>query len=194
MQDENVNQIRQDISPDRKGSNKKKIILAVVLLVIAGLVLAWTVPAGYRYYMSKRPIPTWASQSALEERYAEQIGLLRKLAADPEKGQENCLTNFSSEIFKMQGFPEILVAELILPNEPGLVFFDKRIAKEATCYAEPGPEGKIDVVTIWYCKAYEGESYKVVQYQGEVTDTRGRKVGYVLKIDMEQLERLSGTQ
>ena len=175
-----------------KRSRSRRVVLLAALVVAAGLFLTWAIPAGYRLYMSRRPIPEYANQAALEMRYAEELSLLAKLAADPREG--GSLDVFQGEILKMKSRPEIIAAKLIFPGHFRWGVFDKHSPpgfKEATCYAEPGPGGKVDTVTIWYYEFKDGKTVEAVEYRGEVADARGRKAGYILRIDLAKLKQIA---
>jgi hypothetical protein len=163
----------------------RTLLIVVLLVAIALKGLRWLHDIGQR--------PPFASVSAIEQRYDEQLTYLRKLAlAGP--GPANATSINDPVNLRLFGREEILSAGITpISNTPGHSF-GTTLLTDSTPWKHRSTIGLLTtagveqpVVMLWNQEDADGQRRKLAIYSNRVIDPKGRQVEYFIEFDLDQL-------
>lgn len=164
-----------------------RTLLIIVLLVSIGL-------KGLRWLYEMGQPPPFASVSAIEQRYDQQLTHLRKLAvARPLPA--NADSSSSPINLKLFGPEEILAAGITpISNTPGQSFGTTFLAGSLTPWNKRWKSNlhrtagvEQPVVILWNQQSADGERLQVAIYENRVIDANGKQVQYFIEFDLSRL-------
>ncbi len=164
-----------------------RMLLVFVLLVAIGL-------AGFRWLREIGRPPPFASVSAIEQRYDEQLAHLRKLASTSPWPAN--ATNVNDPInVRLFGREEILGAGITtISNKTGFPRGTTKLAPYSTSWTQRSSIGirrtagiGRPVVTLWNQQGEDGRQLQVAIYEDRVIDTTGKLMQYYIEFDLSQL-------